>query len=143
MSATGKPIPRDCAGFTLIEMLAALAIMALIAGIAFPALQARAGSGALLAARGEVSLAVAQARGDAIARGAPVRVAWDGAGALVSSSGRRSAGLPPGVSLEWPEGGLAFYPDGSASGGGGAIHARALVSRFDVAPGTGALVFAQ
>jgi len=150
MLATGKRVARktthkvahDDAGFTLIEMLAALAIMALITGIAFPALERRIDASGQMAARGDITLVLTRARSDAIGSGNAVRLSLTREGRLVSSSHRAPVILPQGVSVVWPEGGFIFYPDGSASGGFGEIHDGAMVTRFAVRPGTGRLAFA-
>ena len=144
MSATGerrRGCPRDD-GFTLIELLVALAIAALLAGIAFPALQHRLGQSAAAEARMTTALVLTQARADAIAGAAPVRVSWSAPRRmLLSSSGRPARSLPESVQLEWPTQGFAFFPDGTANGGDGAIAAAGRGSRFRVAPATSRLVF--
>lgn len=144
MSATGEQRrgSRRDDGFTLIELLVALAIAALLAGIAFPALQHRLGQSAQTEARMTMALVLAQARADAIAGATSVRVSWSAPRrALLSSSGRPPRTLPEAADLEWPAEGFAFFPDGTASGGGGAIGAAGRGSRFSVDPATSRLVF--
>ena len=137
MSATGKA----SAGFTLMETLVALAIMALVSGIAFPALHGRAARGRLDAARTDITLALAQARADAIGRAVPTRLALAPDGTLQSSSGRPPVTLPNGVGVVWPERGFTFYPDGTAVGGEGEIVTDRVRTRFVAEPGTGSVVF--
>ena len=60
---------------------------------------------------------------------------------LLSSSGRPARSLPESVQLEWPTQGFAFFPDGTANGGDGAIAAAGRGSRFRVDPATSRLVF--
>ena len=144
MSATGerpRGLRRD-AGFTLIELLVALAIAALLTGIAFPALQHQLQQSARTEARMTVALVLTEARADAIAVAAPVRVSWSAARrTLQSSSGRPARTLPAAAKLEWPAGGLAFFPDGTAIGGDGAIQSAGRADRFAVDPATSRLVF--
>jgi general secretion pathway protein H len=144
MSAIGKPdfAKQGVQGFTLIELLVALAIMALITGLGFPALQSRIAQFAQAQARSDIVLALGQARSDAIARAAPVRLALGQDRVLRVSSGRGVVVLPQGVDVVWPQQGFVFYPDGSAQGGTGEIHTSRSRSRFSIEAGTGRLVFA-
>lgn len=138
MSATGK----TQAGFTLLELLVALGIMALSAGIAFPTLQSRLTRGGQEAARRDIMLALSQARADAVGHGVPTRLSFN-AGALQSSSGRLPVILPPDVGVNWPDHGFVFYPDGTADGGPGEVHTASVSNRFIVDSATGRLAFSH
>jgi prepilin-type N-terminal cleavage/methylation domain-containing protein len=141
MSATGKRgARRRAAGFTLLELLVALAIMALGAGIAFPAIERRLSRGGHDAARLDIMLALTEARADAIAHGVPTRLSLAG-GALQSSAGRAAVSLPDGVGVRWPDRGFVFYPDESADGGTGEVDSGHFTTRFAVDPATGRLAF--
>lgn len=124
MSATGDRAARE-AGQTLIEMLVALAILGLIAGIAAPVLSSLLARRALVEASGTLALGLAEARAEAVAGGAPVRielVAATGGGArLVTSPAGHDHPLPEGVSLDWPRDGLTVYADGTATVWDGAL----------------------
>jgi prepilin-type N-terminal cleavage/methylation domain-containing protein len=146
MLATGNQEHRSLreAGFTLIELLVALAITALLSGIAFPALQHQLTRSAQIEARMTLTLALTQARADAIAQGAPVRVSFlSGRRILQLSSGRPVMILPPQTKVEWPEQGFVFYADGTANGGNGAIQTAAQGRRFYVDAATSRIVFEQ
>lgn len=141
MSATGNIAAHD-AGQTLMEMLVALAILTLLAGIAAPGIGHLLTRQALVEAQGTLTLAVAQARADAVARSAPVQLglAPDGA-RLTSSAGRPDRALPPGASLDWPRAGIVFHGDGTASGWDGAIHTSSATRRFRIDPQRARAVF--
>ncbi len=141
MLATGEPAARD-AGQTLIEMLVALAILTLIAGIAAPVLGPLLARRTLGDATAALATGVAEARADAIAHAAPVRLAIvpSGAdGAMLVGSGavspaRRGQPLPAGITLDWPRDGLVFYGDGTAMAWDGTIRSGATVRRFHIDP---------
>lgn len=138
----GDGSPGGERGFTLLELLVALAIMALITGIGFPALQTRLREAARAQARAELSLAAAQARADALAGAATVRLAPSRDGArLIASSGRPAVALPEGVTVAAPEGGLIFFPDGTARAAAGRVTAGATSDRFQVEAMTGRITF--
>ena len=151
MPATGKtalpPLPMrpmhvEGAGFTLLELLVTLAIMALVAGIAFPALQNRIARHAQTEARGSVALAFALARSDAIANSVTTRLSLTQAGEIVeSTSNREPVSLPKGVHLDWPESDVIFYSDGTSNGGNGSILGPTFSSAFTVDPASAKLVF--
>jgi prepilin-type N-terminal cleavage/methylation domain-containing protein len=146
MSATGnqgRGSLRD-AGFTLFELLVALAITALLTGIAFPALQHQLARSAQIEARMTVKLALTQAHADAIAQDKPIRVSFSPARRMLqSSSGRPFMILPPQTSLEWPQEGFVFYADGTANGGTGAIQTASQSRRFYVDTATSRIVLEQ
>jgi hypothetical protein len=125
MSAIGDaPGGHPTAGFTLLEMLVAMAIMALVAGIGFPVLQRRLAERPLDTAAHDLAQAVAKARADALASGAPVRLSASNSDpAIVLAGGRQIARLPVGVTLDWPATPIGFYPDGSVVGGTLVLHA--------------------
>jgi general secretion pathway protein H len=120
MSATGK---IDEAGFTLIEMLVVLAVLALVSGIAFPAIdRALAARQFELAASG-IEAALHQTRARAIAGGVATAFRPD-----------VTAG---DVAIDLPRGGIVFFPDGSANGGVVSIVSGARKLRFPVDGATG------
>lgn len=90
-------------GFTLIEMLVVLAIVALIASLEFPVIERAFGRERFRTASVGVESRLHAARSAAILRGAATR--FD------------AGDLPQGVALDLPRAGIVFYPDGSANGG--------------------------
>lgn len=130
MSATGKIPPRE-AGQTLIEMLVALAILTLIVGIAMPAIGRLIARRALVEAEGAVITSVAQAHRDAVANATTVVLTLSTNGdRLTSSTGAAGPALPDGVRLDWPQAGVAFHGDGSATAWDGALIQGDTIHRF-------------
>ncbi len=119
MSATGDPAPRHAdAGFTLFELLVAVAIMSLVAGIAFPALQQVNARRTLDHAQRALAVAIVTARAEALTRGRVVALAPAAAAPdTLLANGQIVAKLPSGASVTWPAERPVFYPDGSARGG--------------------------
>lgn len=119
MSATGSALPRRVdAGFTLFELLVAVAIMSLAAGLAFPALERVNARRTLDHAARALTIAIASARAEALTRGHVVTLApGDGAPGTLLANGEAVAQLPVGASVGWPTELPVFFPDGSARGG--------------------------
>jgi general secretion pathway protein H len=104
------------AGFTLVELMIVLAIMALVAALAMPELLRRAPASGLGAAAEELRAALSSARAAAIAQDREVSVRG-GDGAYRVDGARRpfASGVP--VRVEVAGGGISFFPSGGSSGG--------------------------
>lgn len=118
MSATGNRAigrPLAMSGFTLLEMLVVLAILALIAGLLFPSLDAALRRQDLVDSTKRVELGLRAARAMAIRTGAPVGFAAsrDGHGVRYGGVSERLADTAT-VTLSDPE--IVFFADGSARG---------------------------
>ncbi len=126
MSGTGDD------GFTLLEMLVTLAVVALVASIGFPMLQSSFDKLEFDRAVTETSYAVRSARALAIARGQRVQLVQLADGSL-SAAGNTFAGpAPKSVTVSLPAAGLSFYPDGEALAGEVAVRSRKAVRRIVV-----------
>jgi prepilin-type N-terminal cleavage/methylation domain-containing protein len=143
MSATGKlwAVPKQpCRsnGFTLIEMLVTLAILALVTGLAFPAVERAVAASRLRAAAVGTQALLVQARLGAIRLDRPVTVrltanastlAADGVGDPVMLESAGQFTLSPGP--------IVFHPDGSATPGTVIVVTPNATHRFDVDGTTG------
>ena len=111
---------RGTGGFTLIEMIVVLAIVAVAVGMVVP-LIGRSGSGAeLTTAAGRIRSAMAEARATAITEGRAVVFRGDGSGGYWLDN--RHLGLDAGAHdrLRIATAGnarIAFFPSGASSGG--------------------------
>ncbi len=118
MSATGDDAaPSAQAGTTLVEALAVVAITALVAMIGFPRMQ----QGLLTLAQRQTVSAVAarlrQSRAEALRHDAPVIFTVAADGRAYGEPGGIPVPAPPGVTLSTSTGRIAFFGDGSSSGG--------------------------
>ncbi len=135
MSATGD----GSAGFTLMEMLVVLAIAGLVAGIGFPRLQSQVAAQEWRTGVVAVTALLRSARAQAMRRDgvAVVSIGGDGRSLQVSDGARID--LPGSVTVALPVP-LAFYGDGSASGGALAVIGSRRSARITVVPATGLAV---
>lgn len=126
-SLRGTRSPGE-AGFTLLEMVCALAIVAALAAIALPRLPLGTSRPRLEAYAVETAALLKADRTAAIRRGRPVETAVDAAGrTLRSGAGRREVRLPKDVMVRAtlpqfcnnrPAGrAIAFFPSGLSCGG--------------------------
>ena len=135
----GELNQRGEAGFTLIEALVTLSIMALLSMIVFPQLERAAD---VMTMRRTIALLASdmrRTRAVAILSGteADLVVSADGRG-YHSSDGEMRV-LPANTSLHMAGRYVAFFGDGSSSGGGMALVSRRVQMDLFVDPVTGAI----
>lgn len=122
------PLSRRPRGFTFVELLAVLAILALLIGLVSPRLYGGLERERFRAAMRSFVAALRLARSAAVTDRQPVRVLVDlERGRWWLEGGARAGSWPPGTritdaTLVWPDDGrrlgyLVFYPDGSSTGG--------------------------
>ncbi|WP_457152592.1 GspH/FimT family pseudopilin [Mesorhizobium sp. P5_C1] len=114
------------AGFTLVEMLVVLAIMALVASIAAPGLVSNYRTKNLETMAGEITMRLRLSRTSAIATARPKQVVVDLGTRIIRFGERDIVALPDDVKMTVVTGQqtvigdrqtvLTFLPDGSASG---------------------------
>jgi general secretion pathway protein H len=130
-------------GFTLLEILIVLAILAIAVALAVPNLSRQTPRAALAAAAQQVRAALTGARSDAIAEDRVVTFAGDIGGYWIDGE-RHPFPASPAVRVEIAGGTrIAFFPSGGASGGrlvlrdaneGVAIDVEALTGRAILLP---------
>jgi general secretion pathway protein H len=114
------------AGFTLLELLLVVSILALVAAVAAPLLTAPSDSVRLRSATEQIVAALSLARAGAIARNAEAAVVIDAKSRTIHRGGRAEP-FPPDILVrltiaesqrESPtRGGFRFFADGSSTGG--------------------------
>jgi general secretion pathway protein H len=114
-------------GFTLLELVVVLIVMALVAVVAAPPLMGRIGSVQARTAARDVATALRQTRSDAIGANVDLAFAVDIDAHTYAIEGRAPHRLPPdlAISLFTAEaerlgptaGAIRFFPDGSSTGG--------------------------
>jgi general secretion pathway protein H len=132
MRARPGGCPGDCregcqAGFTLVELLAVLVVMALVAGLAAAQLGARHGGATLEAAAHEIASRCRAARAAAIREASSRAVVIDMASRLVTAGVdvppfriAESIGIVSDTSAGERQGkvaGIRFFPNGTSTGG--------------------------
>ncbi len=133
--------PAASAGFALMELTIALAILAMVAAVALPASSSIAGPSRV---RAEALNVMAQLKSDrnlAISRGQEIVTRVDTAGSSVVSGAAGSQTIVANaVALAFSggrDGGILFHPDGSSSGGIITVQSRAAAYRIEVTAITG------
>jgi len=126
--AKRQPLKTGSRGFTLVELLAVLAILALLLGLVSPRLYTGLERERFRASVRSFAAALRLARSAAVTDRQPTRVMVDlERGRWWLEGSRRGGSWPPGTrvsqaTLVWPDTGrrlgyMVFYPDGSSTGG--------------------------
>ena len=142
-AAPGAGTPANATeGFTLVEMLVVLAIMALVAAIAAPGLVSHYRSKSLETVAGEITMRLRLSRTSAIATARPRQIVVDLGSRLIRFGERDSLALPDDVKVTVITGQetvvadrqtvLTFLPDGSASGMDIALEQKGRTARIAV-----------
>ncbi|MER9257330.1 GspH/FimT family pseudopilin [Mesorhizobium sp. M0619] len=141
-AAAAKADQQAEAGFTLVEMLVVLAIMALVAAIAAPGLVSHYRSKSLETLAGEITMRLRLSRTSAIATARPREVLVDLGARTIRFGERDVFALPDDVKLTVVTGRetvvagrqtvLTFLPDGSASGMDISLQQKARTARIAV-----------
>lgn len=123
-SSAGRP--GDADGFTLLELLVVLAVVALVAALAVPSFRTGSDGRVRLEAH-DVAAALRLARNRALVENQPVRFSLDTRDRAYTVDGARQGVLAEGIDIrmvaaETERGSpsmaaIRFFPDGSATGG--------------------------
>lgn len=126
MSRADHPAGRGQAGFTLIEIMVVLVVLALAAALIVARGPERSPTLTMRAAATQVADHLRLARADAIAANRPVMVVVDTARRQLEIDRRPMLALPPGIAVTalttagqtlGARAGITFAPDGSSTGG--------------------------
>ena len=126
-------------GFTLLEMMVVLCVLALLTGVALPYLRFGGPDAATAAKDLSASLAAARSRALSIRR--PVTLAVDLTDGRFGIAGGEERALPAGLSVRWTvaagqtdgrQAAITFFPDGGSTGGRLLVTGRGRDAAIDV-----------
>jgi general secretion pathway protein H len=119
--------PKRRTGFTLVELLVVLAVLALVMALVPPYLVGAAARAQLTSAAHEIALALRETRSLAVRQGRPERFVVDGEAGTFRAAGGALRRLPAGMILSLAaladnraaaaRGAILFFPDGGSTGG--------------------------
>lgn len=117
----GRALAAPRAGFTLLEMTLALAMIGLITALALPRIMTNAGPTALRMKAFEIAALLRTDRNAALRSGRVIVTAVDaGARRVRSGASGATIAVPPAFAMQLASGtasGFRFFPDGTSSGG--------------------------
>lgn len=146
MSAIGDWTPRSSqSGFTLIEALVVVGIVALLASIVAPRIQGIISGQEFRTARSSLILGVRETRALAIRSGGPARFAIEQNGRSFQVHQRAAQKLPQSVALssEGKTNSVVFYPDGTSNGALFSLRSKDRREQFVIFPTTGIIAEVQ
>lgn len=134
--------PRSTSGFTLLELLVVLVLMALMTGLAIPLISAGTPGAQIKAASRELMAGLRETREQAIVSRQPVALSINVDDRRFQIAGQPSAFQLPGklqiglfvadVDDNGKVGSFIFYPDGSSTGGGVTLTLDGQTNRINV-----------
>jgi prepilin-type N-terminal cleavage/methylation domain-containing protein len=138
MSALGDRRARALSdGFTLLEVLVVIAVLALISGLAFPHIERTMESVRFASARATVEAATDAARAEAARTNSSMVLNASRDGHSLLSNGRIVATLPSSIRLETSENAPHFFGDGSSDGGAIEVISERTRAELLIADGNG------
>lgn len=137
MSATGDSLSCEADGFTLLETLVVIAVLAAVSFILFPRVERAVDNVQFASARGAVQAAAQAARAEAVRTDSPVLLQASNDGKSLLNGARTVAVLPSTVRVQSTEGGPRFFGDGSAAGGTVEVISPRRRAQLLIADGTG------
>jgi prepilin-type N-terminal cleavage/methylation domain-containing protein len=144
MSATGERHARALPdGFTLLEVLVVIAVLALITGLAFPRIERTMDNVRFASARAAVEAATYAARAEAARTNSSMVVNASRDGHSLLSNGRIVATLPSSIRLETSENAPRFFGDGSSDGGEIEVVSESARAKLLIADGNGVARWGQ
>ena len=135
---TSPSDPRRSAGFSLLELMVALTILALAMGVVSISASRRSPSFDIQRLAGETVSLLREARLAAQTSGRPVVVTFDPDARELRRAGSQTVAIPDGVeaslvsSASAGRSAIVFYPDGSSSGGAFALDGASRRERVTV-----------
>ncbi|HEV2365174.1 MAG TPA: GspH/FimT family pseudopilin [Caulobacteraceae bacterium] len=137
--ATGERRRGGDSGTTLIELLAAFAILGLVTLVVFPAGERALALLSLRQDQAVLAAALRQARAEALTSARPVAFALSPDGGAYAISGGAARPLPAGVAAACDRRTIVFFGDGASTGGAVRLAAAGRILIIIVDPAAGSV----